>query len=168
MAASRDLGPHALRLYLYLAANKDGFDLALSQAAATNAIGIPRSTYHDQFRILMSKGYIVPVQGNIYAFYEKPQPRTGIDKNNTTPDDGFDFKKLSADSRTNPSENIENPSENIEINNKYVFIDNGGINRADEINKNPIEKKNLKEQTQAEEMDEFERLFDMNMKEFRF
>lgn len=168
MAASRDLGAHALRLYLYLAANKDGFDLALSQAAATNAIGIPRSTYHDQFRILMSKGYIVPVQGNIYAFYEKPQPRTGIVKNNTTPELGFDFENMSAGSRTNPSENTENPSDNIEINNKYNFIDNGGINNGDEINKNPVEEKNLKAQTQAEEMDELERLFDLSMKEFKF
>ena len=168
MAASRDLGAHALRLYLYLAANKDGFDLALSQAAATNAIGIPRSTYHDQFNVLKNKGYIVPVQGNIYAFYEKPQPRTGTDENNTTPDDGFDFKKLSADSRTNPCENMENPSDSIEINNKYDFIDNGGINNGDEINKNPIEEKNLKAQTQAEEMDELERLFNLRMKEFKF
>jgi len=32
-AAARDLGAHALMLYLYLAANADGFNLALSPAA---------------------------------------------------------------------------------------------------------------------------------------
>lgn len=33
MYASRDLGAHALRLYLYLAANANGYTLALSPAA---------------------------------------------------------------------------------------------------------------------------------------
>ena len=32
-AAARDLGAHALMLYLYLASNADGYNLALSPAA---------------------------------------------------------------------------------------------------------------------------------------
>lgn len=57
MAASRDLGAHALRLYLYIAANRDGYELALSPAALRISIGMARSTYHDQFHILVDKGY---------------------------------------------------------------------------------------------------------------
>ena len=72
MSASRDLGAHALRLYLYLASNKDGYSLALSPEAVRQAIGMPRSTYHDQFKILIEKGYLVPSHGNTYEFFELP------------------------------------------------------------------------------------------------
>ncbi len=73
MAASRALGAHALRLYLYLAANRDGYTLALSPAAIQEAIGMPASTYRDQFRKLQSLGYIENVYGNTYDFYEIPR-----------------------------------------------------------------------------------------------
>ena len=74
MAASRELGAHALRLYLYLAANKNGYTLALSPTAIQEAIGMPISTYRDQFRKLESLGYIEFVSGNTYNFYEVPRP----------------------------------------------------------------------------------------------
>ena len=77
-AASRDLGPHGLRLYLYLASNADGFNLALSPADARQKVGIPRSTYGDQFQILLDKGYLVQNHGNTYDFYEVPVPRSGL------------------------------------------------------------------------------------------
>ena len=70
MAASRDLGAHALRLYLYLAANANNYSLALSPAALLEEIGMPRSTYHDQFKVLESKGYLIHRSGNTYDFYE--------------------------------------------------------------------------------------------------
>lgn len=73
-AASRALGAHALRLYLYLAANADNYTLALSPAALSRDIGMPRSTYHDQFRKLVDFGYLVQNGGNLYEFYEVPQP----------------------------------------------------------------------------------------------
>lgn len=44
-AASRDLGAHALQLYLYLAANANNYTLALSPAAIRQDIGMARSTY---------------------------------------------------------------------------------------------------------------------------
>lgn len=72
-AASRILGPHGLRLYLYLSANKDNFTLNLSPAAIEQAIGMPRSTYHDQFRKLLSVGYINAMGGNQYEFFERPR-----------------------------------------------------------------------------------------------
>lgn len=74
MAASRALGAHALRLYLYLAANRNGYSLALSPAAIQESIGMPSSTYRDQFRKLESLGYIEYVSGNTYNFYEVPRP----------------------------------------------------------------------------------------------
>ena len=46
-AAARDLRPHALMLYLYLASNADNYTLALSPVAVQEAIGMPRSTYND-------------------------------------------------------------------------------------------------------------------------
>ena len=79
-AASRDLGAHGLRLYLYLASNANNYNLALSPAAARAAIGIPRSTYFDQFAILVDKGYLVPATGNTYDFYEVPHSATQSQK----------------------------------------------------------------------------------------
>ena len=75
-AASRDLGAHALQLYLYLASNADNYTLALSPAAIRKAIGMARSTYHDQFDKLVLKRYLVPSHGNTYEFFEVPQPAT--------------------------------------------------------------------------------------------
>ena len=72
-AASRDLGAHALQLYLYLAANANNYTTALSPVAVRQAIGMARSTYHDQFHKLVDKGYLVPGTGNSFDFYEVPQ-----------------------------------------------------------------------------------------------
>jgi hypothetical protein len=79
-------------LYLYLASNANNFTVALSPAAIRQEIGMARSTYHDQFHILVDKGYLVPSHGNTFEFYEIPQPRTA----QTAPkeemsDDGYDF-----------------------------------------------------------------------------
>lgn len=71
-SASRDLGAHALQLYLYLASNADNYTLALSPVAVRQTIGMARSTYHDQFEKLVLKGYLVPSHGNTFDFYEVP------------------------------------------------------------------------------------------------
>lgn len=75
-AASRDLGAHALQLYLYLASNANNYTSALSPVAVRQAIGMARSTYHDQFHKLVDKGYLVPGAGNSFDFYEVPQTAT--------------------------------------------------------------------------------------------
>lgn len=72
-AACRDLGYPATILYLYLSANANGYQLALSPAAVQNALGMPRTTYRDQIRNLINKGYLVEVGGNRFDFYEIPQ-----------------------------------------------------------------------------------------------
>ena len=73
MSASRDLGPHALRLDLYFAANADDYTFALSPAHIQQVLGMPRSTYHDQFKKLVERGYLVQSNGNTFEFYERPQ-----------------------------------------------------------------------------------------------
>lgn len=64
----------AFKLYLYLAGNKDGFDLVLSQKAVEHAIGISKATYHTAVQELESRGYISCKQGNVYEF----TPNTAI------------------------------------------------------------------------------------------
>lgn len=71
-AAARDLSAPALKLYIYLASNADNYKLALSPAAIQEEIGMARSTYHDQFRVLVNKGYLVQSNNNRYDFYEVP------------------------------------------------------------------------------------------------
>ena len=92
MAAARDLRAHALMLYLYLASNANNFSLALSPAAIQEAIGMPASTYRDQFAKLVSKGYLVQTGGNTFAFYEKPQPRAVQPDLNAVTATGYSFE----------------------------------------------------------------------------
>lgn len=126
-AASRDLGAHGLRLYLYLAANANNYNLALSPAAARAAIGIPRSTYFDQFAILVDKRYLVPGAGNTYDFYEVPQPATQTQKEVSV--DGLEFEEIPSHGEQGGSGGQSVLPENIEINNNNS-IDNSGINNA--------------------------------------
>ena len=114
-AASRMLGAHALLLYMYLAANADHFELALSPAAIEAEIGMPRSTYKDQFRKLINYGYLVPRSGNRFDFYETPQDATRINQTNTA--DGYDFENYTAIAHEQTNVAHEKPSEDIEINN---------------------------------------------------
>ena len=74
MAVNRELGPYGLQLYLYLAANADGFSLELSPQAAENASGITRTTFYKYLRLLEIHGYLVWHQANGYHFYTVPQP----------------------------------------------------------------------------------------------
>ena len=127
-AACRDLRPHAFVLYLYLASNKDNYNLALSPAAVAEAIGMPRSTYHDQIKVLISKGYLVPSHGNTYDFYEKPRhgqqqncPASVVQDIENCPPLGM-----------TPSQSGQTLSaENTEINNKNKTTNNSIININD-------------------------------------
>lgn len=119
-AASRDLGAHALRLYLYLAANADNYTFALSPADIRQTIGMPTSTYRDQFMVLVDKGYLVQSGSNRYDFYEIPQTRHApIQSENCAPL-GIDFENDTADgvSQTQPAP--PNTAKDIEINNREI------------------------------------------------
>ena len=115
-AASRDLGAHALQLYLYLASNANNYTLALSPAAVRQAIGMARSTYHDQFNKLIDRGYLVLSHGNTYEFYEAPNSDTQS-KNAASPE-GLDFESDPITDTPLSFGGQEEPPEGIEINNK--------------------------------------------------
>ena len=117
-AAARDLSPHALLLYLYLASNADNYELALSPAAITADVGMPRSTYHDQFKVLVNKGYLVNSRGNAYDFYEKPQPRPVIQDLEERSPHGLNFEDDTPDGISMEQPVLNDTGEDIEINNR--------------------------------------------------
>ena len=122
-AASRDLGAHALQLYLYLASNADNYTLALSPAAVRQTIGMARSTYHDQFEKLVLKRYLVPSHGNTYEFYEVPQPAT--QSQNALSADGLNFEECPPSDSPMPSHGQTVSAEDIQIDNREVRTDSG-------------------------------------------
>lgn len=68
-------GGTATFLWLILAGNKDGFDLAFSPKAIAERAGMPESTCRDLVQILIEKGYLVQKHegSNVYDFYERPE-----------------------------------------------------------------------------------------------
>lgn len=62
-----------LKLYLYLASNKDGYSVALSPADIERKIGLSDSTYRRAFKELITEGYIEQKQGNVYWFNTQVQ-----------------------------------------------------------------------------------------------
>ena len=69
---------YAVCLYLYLAANQEGYRIAYSPQAISNEMGMPLSTCRDQFKTLIRMGYLVPrgEGSNTYDFYEVPKTET--------------------------------------------------------------------------------------------
>ena len=129
-AAARDLGAHALMLYMYLASNANNYNLALSPAAIQQAIGMPRSTYRDQFCKLVSKGYLIQTGGNTFSFYEVPQTRVVQSNSNavTLTDYGYNFITDVAIPYTDTTHT--GTGRDTEINNREIK-NNDGINIED-------------------------------------
>lgn len=119
-AASRDLGAHALRLYLYLAANADNYSFALSPADIRQRIGMPNSTYRDQFMILVDKGYLVQSGSNKYDFYEVPQTRHAPIQNENCAPHGIDFENATNDGFSQTATAQDNTAKDREINNRDI------------------------------------------------
>ena len=73
-AANKDLEPYGLQVYLYLAGNRDGFTLELSQEAAEREAGIKKTSFHKYVNLMIEKGYLVQRGdgSNLYDFYERP------------------------------------------------------------------------------------------------
>ena len=119
-AASRDLGAHALNLYLYFAANANNYEFALSPADIRQTIGMPTSTYRDQFVKLVDKGYLVQSGSNRYEFYEIPKTRNAPIQNENCAPLGIDFENATNDdfSQTQAAQDIM--AEDIEIYNIEV------------------------------------------------
>ena len=72
-------GATAIYLWLVLAGNKDGFDLAFSPKAIEIRAGMPESTCRDAMGVLIDKGYLVQKNegSNVYDFYERPEYAPG-------------------------------------------------------------------------------------------
>lgn len=131
-AAARDLGAHALMLYMYLASNANGYNLALSPAAISQAIGMPRSTYHDQFAKLINRGYLVQKNGNGYDFFEVPQLRVVYESTtqNSVSEDGQNFEECASDDNDSACAVQDVLEEDTQINNNRDSINTDGINNS--------------------------------------
>lgn len=141
-AAARDLGAHSLMLYLYLASNADGYCLALSPVAVRQAIGMARSTYHDQFHRLVDKGYLVPASGNSFNFYEVPQ--TAAQTKNDVSGDVLDFEDAPSDGALENPDGFSVLQQDIEIN-KEIKTNKSGINIGDDESAVIVQKPQMKE-----------------------
>ena len=73
MEVNKRLSPYGLQLYLYLAANSNNYQFALSPAAAEEYAGIKKTSFHKYMRLLEIEGYIVWRHGNVYDFYTTPR-----------------------------------------------------------------------------------------------
>lgn len=145
MTVNKQLGPYALQLYLYLAANADGFNLELSPQHAENDAGIRRTTFYEYMRKLEINGYLVWRHTNTYDFYTTARPadeRTHPDKHQ----EGIDFEKnppcestvsceSAAQNKNSPDENV-NPSTAQDCSHGNIVIDNiyGTDNSTDNEN----------------------------------
>ena len=109
-------------LYLYLASNANGYVLALSPVAVRQAIGMARSTYHDQFHKLVDKGYLVPASGNTFEFYESPQ--SVAQSQEIVSDVGLNFEESPSDNKQVNSDGYPVMHEDIEINKMENKTDN--------------------------------------------
>ncbi len=113
-------------LYLYFASNANGYVLALSPVAVRQAIGMARSTYHDQFHKLVDKGYLVPASGNTFEFYEVPQ--SAVQSQEAVSDVGLNFEENPSDNKQVNSCGHTVMCESIEINNTENRTDIGKNN----------------------------------------
>lgn len=123
-AAARNLTPHAMMLYFYLASNANNYELALSPAAIRQAIGMARSTYHDQFNVLVDKGYLVQTSGNTFQFYETPHLSGSSDSVNQNPPDNPKLENNPAPAFQKTSSVSSVPPVDTEINNTKSSLNN--------------------------------------------
>ena len=142
-AASRDLGAHALQLYLYLASNANNYTVALSPAAVRQSIGMARSTYHDQFHKLVDKGYLVQSNGNTFEFHEVPQAATQTQKELSA--NGLDFTECPSHDEQGGSGGQSVLPENIQIDNMTDTPNKAGINNRMDESVGVIQKPQVKE-----------------------
>ena len=90
---------------------------------------MPNSTYRDQFKKLVDRGYLVPTHGNTFEFYEVPQTRAADNSKNETAQlatelEQADGKILRAVSNVEP--------QNREINNTATATTNEINNQSGE------------------------------------
>lgn len=123
--AYKELKPSTFAIYLYLASNADGFDLALSQQAIENSLGIKKTAYHTAIKELKERGYIQVIQGNVEAFFTAP-----VRKNELKTEEAI-FRKNELKSSQMRKE--EFAKTNLKVRKNDIEIDN--INNINNIDK---------------------------------
>ena len=71
LIAIRNLNEGALKLYLYLASNKEGYQLELINSRIVEDLKITPRDIRQAFDVLKEKGFLIPRNENCFAFYER-------------------------------------------------------------------------------------------------
>lgn len=62
LKALNELPANSFKLWMYLAANKDGYEFGLSRQVVMETCGIAKNTYLNAVNTLIEKGYLVQVE----------------------------------------------------------------------------------------------------------
>lgn len=145
MKVNKTLCPYGLQLYLYLAANADNYEFALSPQDAENEAGIKPTSFRKYFALLEKEGYIVWKGGNHYEFYTSPRdesertnscsPNADAPRKLTRNDEGISFD----DTPISPCEQTPSQSD-IEKDNIYTFPNKIDIYEETTRNERPFAK----------------------------
>ena len=57
-------------LWCYLSLNQEGYELALSNVAVSEATGMSKDAYDTGVELLIEEGYLVQRSGNTYDFFQ--------------------------------------------------------------------------------------------------
>ena len=57
-------------LWCYLSLNQEGYELALSNVAVAETLGMSKSAYDTGVGLLIEEGYLVQRAGNTYDFFQ--------------------------------------------------------------------------------------------------
>ena len=148
--AFKELKPSTFAIYLYLASNADGFDLALSQKAIENALGIKKTAYHNAIAELKEKGYIRTIQGNIESFFTAPVRKCELRENELN----NELRKNELQSPQMRTPNSAKMKLEVRENGREIdIIDN--INKIDK-GKNPTDFSSLATQAAEQEQEKVE------------
>ena len=76
--AVKNLTHSALKMWMAITANKNGYVFDLSSTAMANDWGLPIASYKRAVKELQDKGYMIPKEGkkNSFTFYDIPPEQT--------------------------------------------------------------------------------------------
>lgn len=123
--ALKELSPYGAVLYLYLAGNANGYDLAFSPQDVIDRMNIGKTTVHKYIKIMKEKGYLVQKSGNVYDFYEIPR---GEKTESGSP---FSEQKNSRGEQISSQGKQHSLQGDIEIYNKDINIDKKKISPSE-------------------------------------
>lgn len=120
--AAKQLSPSTFKIYLYLAGNMNGYNLALSKQDIANKLGISSTRYYEAIKALKRHHYICDDGKNHLQFFVKPNPEYGKNHGiNNWGSPEMDNKTPYLEQRM-PKTDQNLPKTCIEIDNKYKYI----------------------------------------------